>query len=377
MNGMETNEMERVRGLLREPPPPSAEVTAKALGMLEDAMGPGRKHRPRRVPRTGFRHWTRPAMLVPALVTATAVTAASYVALRGNETSDTPQLSREQIQAESVAARTLLLDAAAAVRKQRPVPPGGWWRQRVIDGQAYHASGRGAGYTIYMEVDNDSWQSRTTRDYRFFKTPRPVGPRTPADTTAWRAAGSPLRWQVEADGDKVELTRDNRKPPQYEGSSYVRMPNRDDGTSADVASRIRAGKDPAAFVAAMKRDPGFVEGSAQMLMTGSRYLGDKLASPAARAAVFRTLADLRGIRSVGNVKDASGRTGVALATPWITRVDGTVVEYQLVLDRRTFDILGDQMIVKKEGKDHIPVGALFSYGYTVQENWTNAAPPAR
>ncbi|NEA28269.1 hypothetical protein, partial [Actinomadura bangladeshensis] len=35
---MNMNEMDRVRGLLREAPPPSAEASAKALAMLEDEM---------------------------------------------------------------------------------------------------------------------------------------------------------------------------------------------------------------------------------------------------------------------------------------------------------------------------------------------------
>jgi hypothetical protein len=171
---------------------------------------------------------------------------------------------------------------------------------------------------------------------------------------------------------------DNKNPPSAEGSTYVRRPNPDVAgidDQPDVDQRLQLGRAPAVFVAAVRKDAGFIEGSAQELMTGSRYVGDKLATPQSRAALFRMLANLPGIRSIGSVKDAHGRPGIGLAPPWMNRVDGTVVEYQLILDPRTYDILGDQMIVKKAGKDGVRPGALFSYGYTLSEGWTNQSPP--
>lgn len=38
-------------------------------------------------------------------------------------------------------------------------------------------------------------------------------------------------------------------------------------------------------------------------------------------------------------------------------------------------VLGEQMILKKAGKEGVPPGALFSYGYTLSEGWTNQSPP--
>ncbi|MEV4252562.1 hypothetical protein AB0J52_05275 [Spirillospora sp. NPDC049652] len=310
-----------------------------------------------------------------------------------------PRPSAEETRVQSLAARRFLLAAADSLDKGKPLPVGRWWRQRVIEGQAFHVGG-GKGYTVDMEVEKDSWQSRTETEkptpyvdadgrtvtpppklrHVSFVRPRPVVPQTPSDEAAWRAAGAPVRWETTADDEKVRLTRDNTNPPPYEGSPYVQTPDRDvtgQNSVPDVAERLRVGRDPAAFVAAMRATPGFVDDSAQRLRAGSRYLGDKLATPQARAAAFRALAALPGVRSVGTVKDVQGRTGIALAPPWIHRIDGTVVEYQLILDPRTYDVLGDQMLVKQSGKNGVPAGALFSYGYVLTEGWTDATPPSR
>ncbi|RFU42227.1 hypothetical protein DZF91_07715 [Actinomadura logoneensis] len=340
-----------------------------------------------------------------AALTAVAVAAASAVAVALVGTSSDERGARasgpsaEETRVQSLAARRFLLAAADSLDKDtKPLPTGRWWRQRVVEGQAFHV-GRGRGYTVDMEVEKDSWQSRTEHErpteyvdengrtvtppprlrHLSFARTRPVVPQTPADEAAWRTAGAPVRWQTTADGDKVNLTRDNTRPPQYEGSPYVQTPDRDaTGHDAvpDVNERLRVGRDPAAFVAAMRAAPGFLEDSAQRLRAGSRFLGDKLATPRARAAAFRALAALPGVRSVGTVKDARGRSGIALAPPWIDRVDGTVVEYQLILDPRTYDILGDQMLVKRSGRNGVPAGALFSYGYVLEEGWTNTTPPS-
>lgn len=368
---------------------PSDRVTTAGRERLNAVTASETRRRRRRRPIA----WGAAGLAVAAAAAAVLVSLdGSSGAVRGPST--------EEARAQTVAARKFLLAAASSLEKGEPPPVGSWWRQRVVEGQAFRVGGNGRDYTVDMEVEKDSWESRTEVEkplsyigedgqvvnmpsknrHLSFTRPRPVAPQAASDETAWRAAGSPVRWESSSDGEDVRLTRDNAKPPPYEGSAYVQTPDRDvigSDSLPDVNERLRVGRDPAAFVAAMRSAPGFLDDSGQRLRAGSRFLGDKLATPRSRAAAFRALAALPGVRSVGTVKDAQGRSGVALAPPWITRVDGTVVEYQLVLDPRTYDILGDQMVVKRPGKDGIPAGALFSYGYTVDEGWTNAAPPSR
>ncbi|TDD80473.1 hypothetical protein [Actinomadura rubrisoli] len=350
------NELTEVRALFDDPPAPTAEVMAAARARLTEDETPRTVQRRRR--------W---GLGLAAGVAAAVVAAAS---IGGG--AEAPKPPKEQAAGEHDAARRMLLVAASKLEKEQPLTPGRYWRQRTVHGQAYHVP-PGKGYTVYTEVENDSWEARSKRDRRYFSVrANPVGPRTPEDEAAWRQAGSPARWTVGSDGDKLSLTRDN-KPLEEQRPTYVRNPNKG---LVSPETRLRFGADPAAFVALVLRDAGFVDGSANELMVGSLYLGDKLAAPKARAAVFRRLAGLRGVRSIGEVQDARGRQGIGLAAPWVERVDGSVVEYQLVLDPKTYDILGDQSIVKKEGRNGLRPGVRYDYTCTLSEGWTNETPPA-
>jgi hypothetical protein len=383
------DELTMAAQLFKDPPEPSAQVIAAARARMTEPEPSAR------TARQGRRRAPGRFSLGLGLVAGIA-TAAVLVATIGGGGDPTPRLSAQEAQEQHLAARQLLLAAADTLDKEKPLKVGSYWRQRTVEGKAFHVDGDGNGYVVYAEVENDSWEAKykaltlqwtnqdgvlitkSQKEHKFFSRPNPVGPQTPEDTAAWKKAGSPTRWKVTSDGDHLVLTMDNKNPPSAEGSTYVRRPNPDVAgidDQPDVDQRLQLGKDPAVFVAAVRKDAGFIEGSAQELMTGSRYVGDKLASPQSRAALFRMLANLPGIRSIGSVKDAHGRPGIGLAPPWINRVDGTVVEYQLILDPRTYDILGDQMIVKKAGKDGVRPGALFSYGYTLSEGWTNESPP--
>lgn len=386
----EFDELTMAARLFEDPPEPSAQVITAARARMtepEPSTGPARQVRRRRAP----------GRFSLGLGLAAGIAAAAVLAVMPRGGGDlTPSLSPREAKEQHLAARQVLLAAADTLDKEKPLKVGSYWRQRTVEGRAFHVDGDGDGYLVYADVENDSWEAKSKvvtlrwtdeddilrtksqKEHKFFSRPDPVGPRTPEDTAAWKKAGSPTRWKVTSDDDHLVLTMDNENPPPAEGSAYVRRPNPDAAgidAQPDVDQRLRLGKDPAAFVAAARKDAGFIEGSAQELMTGSRYVGDQLASPRSRAALFRMLANLPGVRSIGSVKDAHGRPGIGLAPPWIKRIDGSVVEYQLILNPRTYDILGDQMIVKKAGKDGVRPGALFSYAYTLSEGWTNQSPP--
>lgn len=382
------DELTMAARLFEDPPAPSAELIAAARARMLESEPPARTARGRRRAPGRF-------SLGLGLVAGVATAAVLVVTIRGGG-NPTPRLSPQEAKEQHLAARQVLLAAADTLDKEKPLKVGNYWRQRTVEGQAFHVDGDGNGYVVYAEVEDDSWEAKyktiplqrtdedgvvrtkSQKEHEFFSRPNPVGPQTPQDTAAWKKAGSPTWWKVTSDDDHLVLTMDNKNPPPMEDPAYVRRPNPDAAgidDQPDVDQRLQLGKDPAAFVAAVRKDAGFVDGSAQELMTGSRYLGDRLASPQSRAALFRMLANLPGIRSIGSVKDAHGRPGIGLAPPWIKRIDGSVVEYQLILDPRTYDILGEQMIVKKAGKDGVPPGALFSYGYTLSEGWTNQSPP--
>ncbi|WP_433467935.1 hypothetical protein [Spirillospora sp. CA-128828] len=342
---------------------PSALETGEGRRRLEELMRPA-------VPEPRKRPWRLRFGL--GLGLAAAATAAVVATASLGDGGANPVLPKEQAAEQHLQARTFLLAAATKLEAGTSPKAGRFWRQRTLRGQAWHVVSEDGGYVIYTEVESDAWQPGTGPGRgHFAEKANPAGPRTPEDMAAWRKAGSPTRWRAEADGDRLDLTRDG-KPLEPHRPGYVLDPSTD---PPSVESRIASGADPAAFVALVRRDAGFVDGSANELMTGARYIGDKLAAPKSRAAVLRMLAGLSGIRSVGTVQNACGRTGVGLAGPWVERADGSVVEYQLVLDPNTNDVLGDQMVLKKAGKTGMRAGLRFDYTCTLSEGWTNETPP--
>ncbi|WP_433337855.1 hypothetical protein [Spirillospora sp. CA-294931] len=281
-------------------------------------------------------------------------------------------LSKEQAAEQHLQARTFLLAAATKLEAETPLKTGRYWRQHTLRGQAWRVVPKDGGYVIYTEVESDAWQPRTASGRGYFaEKAKPVGPRTPEDMAAWRKAGSPVRWLAEADGHRLDLTSDNKPVAPHRPSYLTLNPNTE---PPSVESRLTTGADPAAFVAMVRREAGFADGSANELMIGARYIGDQLAAPKSRAAVLRMLAGLSGVRSIGTVQDACDRKGVALAAPWVDRADGSAVEYQLILDPNTNHVLGDQMILKKAGKTGMRPGIRYDYTCTLSEGWTNETP---
>ncbi|MFI0448359.1 hypothetical protein [Actinomadura sp. 6N118] len=346
---------------------PSAQETDAGRRRLEELMRPKPRKRP----------WRLQFGLGLGLVAA--ATAAVVVAASLGEGEAGPVLSEEQAAEQHLQARTFLLAAATrleagtALKAEPPLKAGRYWRQRTLRGQAWRVVPKDGGYVIYTEVESDVWQPRTASGRGYFaEKAKPVGPRTPEDMAAWRKAGSPARWRAEADGDRLNLTIDNKPLEPHRPSYLILNPNTE---PPSVESRLTSGADPAAFVAMVRRDAGFVDGSANELMIGARYIGDQLAAPKSRAAVLRMLAGLSGVRSIGTVQDACDRKGVALAAPWVDRTDGSVVEYQLILDPKTNHVLGDQMILKKAGPTGMRPGIRFDYTCMLSEGWTNETPP--
>jgi hypothetical protein len=95
-------------------------------------------------------------------------------------------------------------------------------------------------------------------------------------------------------------------------------------------------------------------GDAETFMLIGDLLRETYASPALRAALYEVAAGLPGVELVGNVRDASGRPGVAVAYGH----DGTRSE--LTFDPETADMLGEGTVVTDGGTMGLPVGTVLS-----------------
>ncbi|WP_067486261.1 CU044_5270 family protein [Actinomadura hibisca] len=396
------NELNQVRALLREPPPPSASVRTAALRSLEDGIA-GRAPRSRRTGPRPVRPRLRLGLTgLTGLVAAGAATAVAVAALGGGGTGPSPSASPPE---GELSARSVLLAAAEHAAKE---PTGRYWRVQTVDGQAYRVGGAENGYTVLgYSVQSDEWRARSMDDPDMLYG-RDLGarPLTPADAAAWKKAGSPKTFRVWSNDHWATLST---KPGETLGS----LPARWSGESTTPAAKRAAGRQAKKICAEKKpvdgpdfggkcdtrspeeverlvSDPKTVEkllfgtsassgaqDAGRDLMNSLDLLTRTAAPPTVRAAVFRALAKRPGVRVLGKVRDPKGRPGIALAARSVMQEgSGTVFDDRLVLEEGTYRILSnDRVVVRPGGRMRgMRPGDVLSQQVFLGIGWTNESP---
>jgi hypothetical protein len=185
---MNMDEMDRVRSLLREAPPPSAEASAKALAVLEDEMAGGRA----RTSRAGRRRLGRPAGLGLGLVAAGAA-AAVAVALTGQGTPGSPGSPGTPAGVDLDKQAVL-----AAAAKAELTPTGKYWYTDRVDGQSYVIRAKTGTYAIVGAASESfGWTGvKKGTGEAYYGRDLPARPLTARDEALWKKAGSPSRFRV-------------------------------------------------------------------------------------------------------------------------------------------------------------------------------------
>lgn len=383
------NEMELVRDLLDEPRSPSARARGDALRALENEIAGSASRR-----RFAF---GRLRLGLTGLVAAGAAATVAVATLGGGGT------MAPEPGAQDVPARTILLAAADKAAKE---PAGRFWRVQTIDGQAYRIGEGADGYTVLGHSSHvDGWWARSTSDTDVLYS-RDLGarPLTPDDEEAWKKAGSPETMRARSDGRWTTLStvpgkssatgsgdweaarttpkekRELARRREAACATDMALSEKRCQSVKEAARRNTLVDDPAKVKELLFRK-GAERTSAWELMSGFDFLL-RPATPQVRAAAFRALADVSGVRSLGTVTDGKGRTGIALAARGTMRGDGgTVYDYQLVLDPETHRILAGRRVVVKPGGSMAGMrpGDVLSRKLVLQAAWTNESPkpPAR
>ncbi|MFF5261817.1 hypothetical protein ACFY4C_23005 [Actinomadura viridis] len=403
-------EMTMVRSLLPDPPPPSTRATARALAALEaDIAGrdPGRRVRTGRpAPVRRVLPYLRPTGLT-GLVAAGAAAAVAVATLGGGGGPVAPEAA-----GQAPTARSILLAAAEQAVKESP---GRYWRFQRENGQAYRVQGKGGGYTVLGGVMQwDDWRARSASDSDVLYA-RSLGsrPLTPEDAAAWKQAGSPSSFRVRSNDLSLTLTTApergiggrpgewtsetttpaHRKKRIGEVEMVCARIKKHSASEPDVDEKCEAvreksrmtlerqrvlANDPARFKELLfPRGGAGQTGPADDLMFGFDFLTRQPVSPAIRAAAFRELAEIKGVRSIGTVQDGKGRTGVGLAARGRMRDgSGTVYDYQLVLEPKTYRILAGQRVVVKAGGVNTGMrpGDVLQQEIVQVAGWTNEQP---
>ena len=407
------NELKMIKELLPEPAPPSERATGAAFEALEAEIA-GRGTRTtrtarRRLPGTGIgrrgRFGLSPLTGLAGLVAAGTAVAIAVAAVGDGGEAAAPGAGPVP-GGTPASAKEILLAAAGSAAKEKA---GRYWRVEEVDGQAYRIGEGANAYTVLgYSSQKVTWRARSASDDDVFYS-RDVGarPLTPADREAWRRAGSPKTMRAWSNDRWVTLSTVPGKTTGVESGEWKEKrttavekrrdaDQRDrfcstltkDGTKVRKGECLNAGQEPGEDVDLLS-DPSVVapllapEGAeagenraASGMVMGFAFLTRRPATPEVRAAVFRHLAGLPGVRTVGSVTDSRGRTALALAADAPARDGGAVFEYQLLLQPKTYRILGARRVVKKPGgsaKDLRP-GEVHSQQLIISIGWSNETP---
>lgn len=387
---------------------PSAEVTQAGRAGLDRLLN-GDELAARRTERAKRRVPRLPIGIGLGMVAAAAAAAVAIATVGGGgSTVKSPPGAGPDAQATELPAQRVLLAAAEHAAKE---PVGRYWRVKRYDGQSYQVKARkgGGSYTVLGYSDLwDDWKARSDKDPDvLYARDRGARPLTPEDVAAWRKDGSPTTfrawsndhwatlstksggtygvgpggWQSEATtpakkrkvaAEFAKICADPKAPVVTNGKcSFAeltweereKLANDPEGMKKLLFPILLKGKKPL--------------GAANDLMSGFDFLTGQPASPQARATVFRLLAKMPDVRSIGTVKDASGRTGIGLAArSSMQEGSGTVFDYQLILEPNTYRILAGQEVVVRAGGSMkgMKPGNILNQDIVLSAGWTNESP---
>jgi len=426
------DEFKLLGDMFAEPPPPSPEVIAAARARLPLSQPP-RREAPRR---EALRRRIRPRVALPvtsiAAVAAVAVVVSALVAAPGHQApghqAPGHQLSGPAVYhfpagarataGSAAAGRKILLTVASTVAQAPPPPPGApgrYFVTKTLVGNFLTVGPPRDRYVILERSANQDWSGDQ------YKAPSPSLIRllaiqfaSAADKAAWRRDGSPDKWDVtedtsladphgEAEGPDLDITIGPGKLAEFSetfGEKRQFLIGHDVLTAAQL---LKLPADPARLKALILENYSTGESGEDVdreayLFQVTPALLTLPVSSAVRSALYRMLADLPGVRSLGQVQDAAGQDGVGVAldrryspcgaeaikyrnggvNPAVPVFRSCVVEWRLIINPQTGMPLDQELRYVKLPSGYKWPGpdGLFSYQIFQRAYWTNASPPA-
>jgi hypothetical protein len=172
-----------------------------------------------------------------------------------------------------------------------------------------------------LETNNSSWDLRGQQARRFMSWPGILLPRVDWNQQTWNRAAQRLQ-QLPTDPAALERRlRDNWW--------------RDRTGSLEAREQCRNPID----VQRARRCPNEAEATVDIFQAATWLLARPITPPALRAALFRVLARLPGIRALGTITDQMGRSGTAVAITF------NGVRHELVFDPSSSLLLAQREII--------------------------------
>jgi hypothetical protein len=343
-------------GILAGHPGPSrAPVRKRRLGRAEVRGGPHSRRRNKR------------ALITVGLAAAAAGMAAGLIlaaphAAHGPATGSAHPRTTRPHAAEFTTARQVLLSAAAHVTGAPTT--GRYWRVQEMSGLTFPGGTKAHPYDISLDISYDQWNPRQAgQNYWLITQELGAVPATPADTAAWRAAGSPTTWDSGERGPAVTRGGIWSRPL---AATTAGLPPRATWGASDGTVGYVEGDEAGLKAAQFRQMPTSRRGVAALLRryyvaTGcNRHPGcspedqftwtDALAllqdpvSARVRSATFKVMASLPGVRLLGLTTDPLGRRGYALATSSLEPGGNPNSVTAVVIDPRSGSLLATEDI---------------------------------
>ncbi|MDP9864562.1 MULTISPECIES: CU044_5270 family protein [Streptosporangium] len=290
-----------------------------------------------------------------------------------------------------LSARDVLLAAAHGAARQ-PDRAGAYWHTVSVSRTLFKAAD--ADYVVMDRQRIEGWTPSATGEDQWSRTQslgaRPAGPQ---DEAAWRQAGSPAEIPVTVPGKLRAKLALQTKPGKVEDGHAPLV----DGDKVFWLGRNVTMKDlrglpsePGDLKAWLLRSYSGHDTESDAPMSSDAWLFavtvglimDMPVTPQVRGAAFRMLADLESIEVVGDVTDAEGRTGTAVAIEERTEVkgdseeDGAILQRRLIFDEATGRALASENIVVRPGGHQagFAPGTRWNSQVVLETGWTDGKP---
>ncbi|GAA2350374.1 CU044_5270 family protein [Streptomyces cuspidosporus] len=209
-------------------------------------------------------------------------------------------------------------------------------------------------------------------------------PRTERDKARWRAAGSPeeLTLAHSGKGGRLGLRMEvgARKRPTVDrinSGDRIAALGPHHVTYADLRKLPGDSATLEKVLADLYEEDGGSEirGRTEWMWRQAANLINLPVRAEVRAAAYRVIAGLPGIRSLGEVTDPLGRKGAGFALPATVRPDYGTARSELIVDPATGALLSDQEVLTepdaKAAEAGLTAGTVVNYTATVTSEWTD------
>jgi hypothetical protein len=324
------------------------------------------------------------------LVAAAGVTAAAVVvSTTGTGTKSIDKAGPTAGSNVVLSARTVLLSAAESSLKT-PVAGGAYWFVEDVNGFV-NMAGTKVRYLIVDRSSHRQWTARSPKGNSWFADQGlGAGPFTAEGKAAWMKDGSPTSWKVTTSAPKA----DNKNAVDVVTLSSA--PRKLFGGQTNLGDKVfdLAGKN--VTVAQIQALPGDMAGLKKRLLQGyaghSTEANDPMArdpwlfqitigllrdmpvKPATRAAAYKILAGLKGVRALGQVIDPLGRKGQAIGLN--ANYGAGMEQRQIIVNPETGLLLADQTVALRPAGANAwaKPGTVLRWEATRSAGWSDSQP---